>query len=308
MDKAFTFFIASNTGARVRKITISGLYMVVLLTGLGVLLAYSGFIAKDYYILKNKQVSTDELKKKVLHQKSEITDQREQIRLFADRINTFKLKLVTLNNFENKIRVIANIENSNDKNNVFGVGGTIPDNLNANFGISESHNSLMREMHEQIDQLSVLTETQEKGFETLLGSLDRKKNILASTPAIWPTTGWVTSRFGYRKSPFTGLREFHKGLDISTRKGTPIIAPGDGVITFCGKRGYMGKTVIIDHGHGIVTRFGHCDKFLMKQGDRVIRGNSIALVGNTGRSTGPHVHYDIRINGISVNPQKYILN
>jgi len=308
MDKAFTFIIASNTGSRVRKFTISGLYTVVLLTGLGVLLAYSGFIAKDYYILTNKQVSTDELKKKVLHQQSEITDQRKQIRLFADRINTFKLKLVTLNSFENKIRVIANIENSSDKNNVFGVGGTIPDNLNANFGISESHSSLMREMHEQIDQLAVLTETQEKGFETLLGSLDRKKNILASTPAIWPTTGWVTSRFGYRKSPFTGLREFHKGLDISTRKGTPIIAPGDGVITFCGKRGYMGKTVIIDHGHGIVTRFGHCDKFLMKQGDRVVRGNAIALVGNTGRSTGPHVHYDIRINGISVNPQKYILN
>jgi murein DD-endopeptidase MepM/ murein hydrolase activator NlpD len=308
MDKVFTFFIASNTGSRVRKFTISGLYMVILLTGLGALLAYSGFIAKDYYILKNKQASTNELKKRVTHQQNEIADQREQIRLFADRINTFKLKLVSLNNFENKIRVIANIENSNDKNNVFGIGGTIPDNLNANFGISESHNSLMREMHEQIDQLAIITETQEKGFETLLGSLDKKKNILASTPAIWPTTGWVTSRFGYRKSPFTGLREFHKGLDISTREGTPIIAPADGVITFSGKRGYMGKTVIIDHGHGIVTRFGHCDKFLMKQGDRVVRGNKIALVGNTGRSTGPHVHYDIRINGISVNPQKYILN
>ena len=308
MNKIFTFFIASNTGSRVRKFTISSLFLFFLISIIGAGLIYSGLIVKDYYKLKHKQVNADTLKKKVINQQSEITDQREQIRLFADEINRLKSQLVALNTFENKIRVIANIANDSDRNNIFGIGGIIPENLDANFRISNSHSSLMREMHEQIDQLTIFTESQGKGFKSLLDSLDKKKNILASTPAIWPTTGWVTSSFGYRKSPFTGLREFHKGLDISTRIGTPIIAPADGTITFCGKRGYMGKAIIIDHGHGMVTRFGHVSKFLKKRGDTVKRGDTIAKVGNTGRSTGPHLHYDIRLNGISVNPEKYILN
>ncbi|MBW1894021.1 MAG: M23 family metallopeptidase [Deltaproteobacteria bacterium] len=308
MNKVFTFFIASNTGSRIRKFTISGFFLFFLIATIGTCLIYSGFVVKDYYKLKQKQVDSDTLQKKVINQQNEIVDQREQIRLFADEINNFKSQLVALNTFENKIRMIANIENNSGRSNVFGIGGTIPENLDANFKISNSHSSLMREMHEQIDQLTIFTESQGKGFESLFDSLDKKKNILASTPAIWPTTGWVTSTFGYRKSPFTGLREFHKGLDISTRIGTPIIAPADGTITFCGKRGYMGKAIIIDHGHGMVTRFGHVSKFLKKQGEAVKRGDTIAQVGNTGRSTGPHLHYDIRLNGISVNPEKYILN
>jgi len=308
MDKSFTFFIASDTGSRVRKFTISKRSFTLLAAVTFGLFVYSAFIIKDYYILKHGQVGKDKLRRKVELQQTEIIDQRKQIRLFADKINAFKLKLVSLNGFEHKIRVIANIEANDDKNNVFGIGGTIPDNLDTGFGMLESHGSLMREMHEQIDQLAILTETQETGFESLLVALDNKKNILASTPAIWPTTGWVTSRFGYRKSPFTGLKEFHKGLDISTRKGTPIIAPADGAVIYCGKRGYMGKTVIIDHGHGIVTRYGHCHSYLVKKGSKVKRGDVIAKIGNTGRSTGPHLHYDIRINGISVNPEKYILN
>ena len=133
-------------------------------------------------------------------------------------------------------------------------------------------------------------------------------DLLASTPAIRPTKGWKTSGFGYRVSPFTGLKEFHKGVDIATRKGTPIIASADGVVTFAGTKGMMGRVITIDHGHGMITRYGHLHKALKKRGDAVKRGEKIALVGSSGRSTGPHLHYEVLLNGLPVNPEKYILN
>jgi len=100
----------------------------------------------------------------------------------------------------------------------------------------------------------------------------------------------------------------HKGLDIATRSGTPIIAPADGLVIFAGREGGFGNMVIIDHGYGITTRFGHCSSLESKLGQKVKRGDVIARVGNTGRSTGPHVHYEVAVNGVAVNPSRYILN
>ena len=100
----------------------------------------------------------------------------------------------------------------------------------------------------------------------------------------------------------------HKGLDIATRSGTPIIAPADGLVVFAGREGGFGNMIIIDHGYGITTRFGHCSSLDAKLGQKIKRGDVIARVGNTGRSTGPHVHYEVAVNGVSVNPSRYILN
>jgi len=242
----------------------------------------------------------------------EIRLQRKQIQDFATEINALKAQLLALNHFEKKIRIIANIEKSNESGNIFGVGGSIPEDLDAQIPLKEKHNSLMRDMHEQIEQLSRASGSQQDEFASLLRSLEDQQNLLASTPAIRPVSrgvkSWVTSRFGYRKSPFTSRREFHKALDIAARQGTPILATADGVVTFSGKKGLLGQTIVIDHGHGMVTRFGHISKLLKKRGEKVKRWETIALMGNTGRSTGPHVHYEVRLNGMPVNPEKYILN
>ncbi|MCD6224997.1 MAG: M23 family metallopeptidase [Deltaproteobacteria bacterium] len=164
-------------------------------------------------------------------------------------------------------------------------------------------------MHEQLEQFDHAAETQKKDFKTLFKKLEEQQNLLASTPAIRPIDkGWISSKFGYRVSPFTGRKEFHRGLDLATRQGDPIFATADGLVTFSGTKGLLGKTIVIDHGHGMVTRYGHIYKILKKRGDRVKRGDIIALVGSTGHSTGPHVHYEVRLNGISVNPEKFILN
>jgi murein DD-endopeptidase MepM/ murein hydrolase activator NlpD len=175
-------------------------------------------------------------------------------------------------------------------------------------GEKDTGGGIPQEMRDQVKALQSAVVKQKNDFETLNAKLEGQVNLLAATPSIRPTTGWVTSRFGYRKSPFTGARTFHSGLDIATRQGTPVVAPADGAITFAGPKGLMGNMLTIRHGHGIVTRYGHLSKIFKKVGAKVKRGDLIAHVGNTGRSTGPHLHYEVLLSGVPVNPARYILN
>ena len=173
----------------------------------------------DYLNLKitfNKQ----EVKNTIAKQSDEIFNQRKQIQKFADEINSLKYSLVKLNTFEQKIRIIANIEKSSEEDSLFGVGGSIPEDLDSQLPLTEKHNSLLREMHEQTRELTLASVSQEKLFESLYEGLKSQRNLLSSTPSIRPAEGWLSSGFGYRVSPFTGLREFHKGIDIAGRKGT----------------------------------------------------------------------------------------
>ena len=308
MRNKLSFVILSNTGAPAKQICASKasirFFGVVLLACLFVF----GYGIYDYYNLKRATAELQLREATLSSQLNEIKNQRKQIQEFANEIGALKDKLIALNNFEKKIRIIANIEKEADSDNIFGVGGSIPEDLDAQIPLKEKHNSLMREMHDQIQQLDLASASQKGNFESLIKNLQDQQNLLAATPAIRPTRGWMTSKFGYRKSPFTGRREFHKGYDIATKEGNPILATADGVVTFTGRKGLLGNTIIIDHGHGMVTRFAHCKKFLKKRGDKVKRWEKIALVGNTGRSTGPHVHYEVHLNGIPVNPEKYMLN
>ncbi len=138
--------------------------------------------------------------------------------------------------------------------------------------------------------------------------LQNKEVQLANTPSIWPTRGWLTSGFGYRISPFTGLRQRHEGIDISNRVGAPVIAPADGLVTNIGREWGFGKILVVSHGFGFTTRYAHLHRINVKIGQKVKRGQKIAEIGNTGRSTGPHLHYEVMVNGVPVNPMKYILN
>lgn len=132
--------------------------------------------------------------------------------------------------------------------------------------------------------------------------------MLASTPTTAPVLGLITDGFGHRPDPWTGRRAFHRGLDISARRGTPILAPAHGVVVSAGRNGGLGKTVRISHGFGYTTMYGHLDKMSVSPGDEVRRGDEVGLLGNSGRSTGPHLHYEVHVDGKSVNPLYYILN
>ncbi len=308
MGKKLTFFILSNSGAPVKQTTVSKVWLVILGLFTFGCLAGMGVLGVDYYSLKFTSQNPRSLEMKISSFQSEIASQRAQIKKYAAEINTLKSELISLNEFEKKLRIIANIEKTELQNSLFGVGGSIPEDLDVNILTTEKHNSLLREMNEQVEQIDEAMTKQEEGFADLYEFIGEQRNILASTPAIRPTIGWVSSKFGYRTSPFTGRRTFHKGLDIANRKGTPIVATADGVVTFSGSKGNLGVLLQVDHGHGMITKYGHLQKSLKKRGESVKRGEIVAYMGNSGRSTGPHVHYEVRLNGLPVNPGKYILD
>lgn len=277
--------------------------------GLVVLMAIAIAIGCTQFISLRGQTSRlQTLSGRLDTQASIVEMQRRQIQTFAADINGLKDRLVKLNAFETKIRVIANLGNGSEPTGIFGMGGDSHEALDPSLPLSNAHRTLMREMHEQTQQLQVASIQQEQRFGTLLENLKNQVDRLAATPSIRPAKGWITSRFEKRSSPFTGRPEFHHALDIASKAGTPILATANGVIAFAGKKWLLGKTIVIDHGHGMITRYAHCQELLKKPGDPVKRGSVIALMGNTGRSTGPHVHYEVRFDGVPVNPERYILN
>ena len=308
MRNKISFFVLSNSGSPVKQFTLSK--SVIILSLLLVLASISALAygITDYLRLKNTVTDARSLERTISRQHEEIIDQRRQISTFAKQFNGLKSKLLALGDFERKIRSIANIEDSENQEGFFGVGGPMPEDLDTRLSLQESHDSLLREMHQQTQALSLASVHQERQFQSLVKFLEDQVDLLASTPAIRPAQGLVTCGFGNRKSPFTGLKEFHKGIDIANRKGTSILATADGIVTFSGPKGFLGKTIIVDHGHGMVTRYGHARELLVEKGEKVKRGDIIALVGNTGRTTGSHVHYEVMLNGMPVNPKKYILN
>lgn len=136
----------------------------------------------------------------------------------------------------------------------------------------------------------------------------RQDNISywASVPTVWPVQGFVTSGFGYRRSPLRGGTRFHEGIDIASPVGTPIKSPADGVVSFAGYKSGLGKVIVVDHGYGITTMYGHNSDLFVAEGNRIKRGMVISSIGMTGRTTGPHLHYQVMVDGVPVDPLKYL--
>lgn len=160
----------------------------------------------------------------------------------------------------------------------------------------------------RIDQAVKTTQLREQGVLDLWEILSERQSLLNSTPSIRPTKGWLTSKFGYRISPINGKPAMHFGLDLAATSGSPVYAPADGVVTYASFDESYGKLITIDHGYGVMTRFGHNSQLYVQVGQKVSRWDVIAAVGSTGRSTGPHLHYEVRINNIPVDPINYLLD
>ena len=234
----------------------------------------------------------------------ERSQQADRVALLDKKFSEIQQQMRRLREFDAKLRVIASLENPEEGDALLGVGGLEPGYAGMRRG-SEDDQSVMGS---EADRLYAEVKIRERSFQELFASLQGKRAQLACTPSVHPAHGWLTSRFGYRRDPFTGLRQFHEGIDISNRTGTPIIAPADGVVSRIRQEYGLGVVLTIDHGHGIATRYGHLARVQMTVGQRVKRGQVIAAMGNTGRSTGPHVHYEVRLNGAPVNPEHYIFN
>lgn len=149
-----------------------------------------------------------------------------------------------------------------------------------------------------------------EGLESRLSlvrqSVDQRNALAAATPSIWPAHGWISSQMGNRADPVTGGEEFHAGLDIAGDRGQPVYATASGTITYAGDQGNYGNLLVIDHGYGLETRYGHLMAFSVTKGDQVKRGDIIGRVGNTGRATGNHLHYEVLANGTLLNPLRLL--
>jgi len=258
---------------------------------------YFGTFFQKYQVMKDQLTNSQKTIKK----------QKVQLLSLSKKIDSLQKDLTKVKALDSKLRVMANLDSGQPFLSP-SLGGPEMENISEAFLSSHRQELLARKMHNFLDELSTDAKLEQMRQKELLDHLKDKKQILASTPSIWPTQGWISSDFGYRISPFTGRREFHKGLDISGPTGTPIYAPADGQVVFSGKDGGYGICVVLDHGHGLKTRYGHLSRYNIEPGQEVERGQLLGHIGNTGRSTGPHLHYEVRNNGVPVNPMRYILN
>lgn len=186
------------------------------------------------------------------------------------------------------------------KNNAMGGGGgATPEALSSLTALQSPENTfgLLREILQGIENR--LTDAR--------SDVERRNALAAATPSIWPAHGWLSSSVGHRIDPITGGDDFHRGLDISADAGSPIYATADGTVAMAQREGAYGNLVTIDHGYGLETRYGHMSKFEVRSGAKVKRGDVIGRVGSTGRATGPHLHYEVRVNGRLLNPLQLLL-
>ena len=308
MDKdVYTLVVFPGVTGSPKRIQVSkrwfraSLYLVLVLA--------IGFAGSSVYLTQRySQLVNEEAELTELRRESKV--QKIRVEKFAQQVKNFETEMSRLGQLERKLRAITALEDSPQsvaKN--FGVGGPYglsPHSLTTS--LEHEARALADKLSNNLAHLTTQAKVQAISFQELDNFFKNQKSLLVSTPSIWPTRGWVSSGFGFRKSPFTGLREKHKGLDIASRTGAAIRSTADGVVAVEGREGGYGKMIEIDHGYGLVTRYGHNSKHLVKVGDRVKRGQIIALLGSTGRSTGPHLHYEVLLNGVPMNPKNYILD
>ena len=166
----------------------------------------------------------------------------------------------------------------------------------------------LRSPEDTFGLLRELLEGLERRLRSVQTDVDNRNALAAATPSIWPAHGWLTSTVGHRQDPITGEREFHEGLDIAADRGSRVFSTADGKVTQASYEVGYGNLIVVDHGYGLETRYGHLSTYRVGVGAQVKRGDLVGFVGSTGRSTGPHLHYEVRVNGRLLNPLQLLLN
>jgi murein DD-endopeptidase MepM/ murein hydrolase activator NlpD len=263
------------------------------------LILFMMYFSYDYIHIRRDQAELKRLK-------IQTAEQSKQIGGLVAKVEQFSTKMDELKQFDKKIRIMAKLVVGKDKEQLLGIGGPVNEEGRLRSKLAADDKAMIAAIGQNVDHLMDDAASREQSFANLLERLQDKKSLLDSTPSGWPVMGWVTSEFGSRISPFGGDKEFHSAIDIATRIGKPIQAPADGVVAEAAIQHDVGQMVRIDHGHGISTFYGHLSKVAVRTGATVHKGDRIGYVGNTGRSTGSHLHYAVMLNGVPVNPRKYL--
>ncbi len=209
-------------------------------------------------------------------------------------------ELASYGSFDDDLRVVHDLEPISADVRKAGVGGSLTD-LTSMLRLGRDKNV------DNLDLSLRQAQLQNDSFSDILNNQARAQHIFDHTPAVKPAAGPIVSGFCWRRDPIFGGVQYHKGLDIAFPTGTPIIAPADGTVTFAGMKTGYGYTVFIKHGYGFESRYGHCSQLLVHDGQEIKRGDIIALVGATGWAVGPHLHYEVLVSSVHVDPAQYIL-
>ncbi len=335
-SKTYTFLITSNRHGKTHAITIRSAWIKTIVAFGIVFAVLIAAIGVDYFGLLLDQGEN----KRLRAENSQLTRQFEVVegKLSTledslDRIKTLTTKIKLITNIDDDDRVMnlsvphvprfeqnmAQYESGMQDSDVRGPASTEFIRPDATFlqrpPLDEMHGELAATRNDNYADLSIRIDRavkestlEEQGVIQLQELLQERQSILNATPSIKPVNGWFTSPFGYRVDPFTGRQELHAGVDIAAPIGTPVMSPADGVVSYIGYEAGYGKLLVIDNGYGVHTRFGHNSQIYVHLGQKVKRRDIISAVGSTGRSTGPHCHYEVRVNDVPVNPMNYILN
>jgi len=228
----------------------------------------------------------------------------------AAQLETLQQELSRLRTFDTQIRRLAGLDTApRGSGSTLAVGGGTLELSKALQGSEEAETSaLLQRLVQDLERLEREMALRGESLQAVEEYLTKQKDRLAATPSLWPTEGFVSSRFGPRTSPFTGQPQHHTGVDIAAPPGTPIRAPAAGVVTFAGTLPGYGNVIVLTHGFGYKTFYGHNQRNVVVKGQAVTRGQQIAAVGNTGYSTGAHLHYEVLLNDAPHDPLKYIVD
>lgn len=299
--KRLTLIVLSPKRGKVGQLKAAKVWFVVV----GVLF-FSSLLFGAYGV--NQYLTFVEERRLLAKLEDESRSHEKQFESIGSEMEELRQQLIRLNKLDKKIRIIANLEDNTSEIQFSGMGGVNPEEGILQDLKREPDDKWAERIHEHFRRLQDMSDQQEASLHYLEEALLEKQDLLACTPSIWPTRGWLTCSFGYRRSPFTGVREFHGGVDVATKHGTPVIAPADGVVVDVGSDRGFGRFLRLEHGFGYETFYAHLDEVVAKKGQEVHRGEMVATVGNSGRSTGPHLHYEIHVKGLPVSPLRYILD
>ena len=290
MDKRYsTIIFVPPARAKFRKLKVSHRLLFSIVSLVTSSLCLSTFFSVQYFTSLSQ---THELSK-LRHENKELQVANEQ---FSKSVESLRTQLHTVEDRTRKLAIIAGISTA-DETSQGGVGGTRQnDPLSSN------------PYRDDVDKMSFRSRTLERDLSVLEQTFDARTQLLSSTPSIVPVRGILTDGFGGRSDPFTGEPGQHAGIDVSSAVGQAVRAPADGIVVKAAWENGYGNVVYLSHGYGYSTRYGHLSGFGARPGQRVKRGDVIGYVGSTGRSTGPHLHYEVRLNNNAVNPLEYILN
>lgn len=288
MARRYTLIYIPESGKQVRRLAVSRRLLAVCLGGLILCVGLLGYVLADYYSLQFDQRQFAQLL-------VENSTQRQQLQKLSRDLDGLRNEMMILAESDAQVRGTLHASTSEPAAIPVGIGGSI-----------DTSNTDMTDLQKQINRLRLEINLRRESQEEVRNLLNDKHSLASATPSGWPTKGWLTSYFGVRPSPYNGQRKMHEGLDIAASIGTAVTATADGVVVKATTEPGFGKVVMIDHGYGYRTIYGHNSRLVVKAGARVKRGDKISEVGNTGRSTGSHLHYEVHLNGVPINPRKLL--